>query len=97
MHSARKEPFGIVLLEAMATGKPIIGTRVGGISELVREGENAILVESESPQVLVEGIIQLLENPDLTKRFGEISKGIVKHFTWDKIVDRYISAYNSVK
>lgn len=93
---SRKEAFGIVLLEAMACGKPIVATRVGGVPEVVREGENAILVEPESPQALAEGIVKLLENSDLAKRFGERGREIVKNFTWDKIVERYINTYNSV-
>ena len=93
---SRKESFGIVILEAMAAGKPIVATRVGGIPEVVSEGENAILVEPESPQALADGLMKLLENPDLVKRFGERGKEIVKNFTWDKIISRYIVVYESV-
>ncbi len=93
---SRKEAFGIVLLEAMAVAKSIVATRVGGVPEVVKEGENAILVEPDSPEDLASGIINVLENPDLAERFGKKSKEIVKEFTWDKIVDKYIDVYKSL-
>jgi len=93
---SRKEGFGIALLEAMAAGKPIVATRVGGVPEVVKEGENAILVEPESPRALAEGIIHLLKNSNLADRFGKRGMEIVKNFTWDKIVRKYIAVYNSV-
>ena len=93
---SRKEAFGMVLLEAMAVGKPIVATSVGGVPEVVKERENAILVEPDSPGNLAEGIIKLIDNPDLIKQFGNKSKEIVKDFTWDKIVDKYIDVYKSL-
>ena len=93
---SRREPFGIVLLEAMAAGKPIVATRVGGVPEVVKEGENAILVESNSPGFLAEGIMKLLDNSDLSVQFGKKSNEIVKEFTWEKIVNKYIDVYKSL-
>jgi len=94
---SRREPFGIVLLEAMAAGKPIVATRAGGVPEVVKEGENAILVEPESSDALAQGIMKLLQDSDLRKRFGEKGKEIVKNFTWDKVIERYIKIYDVIK
>lgn len=93
---SRREPFGIVLLEAMAAGKAIVATKVGGVPEVVKEGENAILVEPDNPEALAKGIMELLENSDLRKQFGEKSREIVKKFTWNRIAEKYISTYDLV-
>lgn len=93
---SRREPFGIVLLEAMMAGKPIVATRVGGVPEVVREDENAILVEPESPKALADGIMELLESPDLSQRFGRRGREIVKEFSWGKVADKYIAYYQQI-
>lgn len=90
------ELLGNVSLEAMAFGKPIVATRVGGIPEVVREGENAILVEPDSPEYLASAIGKLLNNSDLVDRFREKSKEVVKDFTWDAIAEKYIDIYSLV-
>lgn len=62
---SRAEPFGIVLIEAMACRKPVIATRVGGIPEIVEDGKNGILVEPDNPRALAEAIVRVLKNRDL--------------------------------
>jgi glycosyltransferase involved in cell wall biosynthesis len=96
VHPARKEAFGIVILEAMASAKAVVATSVGGVSELVRDTENGILVQQDSPEELAKGIIKLVKNQSLTKKLGRRGKEIVREYTWEKIVDRYIESYLSV-
>lgn len=72
------EGFGIVLLEAMASGKPVIGTAVGGIPEVIDEGVNGYLVEPCNPEQIAEKIIYLLKNEAVRKRMGEKGKQMVK-------------------
>jgi glycosyltransferase involved in cell wall biosynthesis len=65
------EGFGIVLLEAMALGKPVIGTRVGGIPEVIEDGVNGYLVEPRNPEQLAEKVVQLLGDEALRSQMGQ--------------------------
>ena len=64
------EGLGLALLEAMATGKPVIGSNVGGIPELIEEGVNGYLVTPANPVQLSEAIIKLALNPELANKMG---------------------------
>jgi glycosyltransferase involved in cell wall biosynthesis len=65
------EGFGLSVIEAMAMKKPIIATKVGGIVEVLRDGENALLVEPENSRTLAEKILLVLKNKDLAMRLAE--------------------------
>lgn len=68
------EGMGRVLLEAMASGKPVVATRVGGIVDVVRDGETGILVPPGDSKALAEAIITLLKDEDLARRMGEAGR-----------------------
>jgi glycosyltransferase involved in cell wall biosynthesis len=59
------EPFGIVVLEAMAAGRPIVATAAGGVPEIVRDGREALLVPSRDPQAMAAAICRLLADGEL--------------------------------
>ncbi len=65
VHPAHQEPLGRVLLEAAASGLPIIATDVGGTKEILRDGESAMLIPPANPQALAIAIHRLAENPEL--------------------------------
>ena len=65
VHASHQEPFGRTLLEAAASGLPIIATNVGGTPELLRNGLDAILVQAGNPDQLEEAITKLIDHPDL--------------------------------
>jgi glycosyltransferase involved in cell wall biosynthesis len=62
---SRAEPFGLVLIEAMACKKPVIATKVGGIPEIVEDGRSGMLVEPDNPNALAEALVTMLQNRDL--------------------------------
>jgi glycosyltransferase involved in cell wall biosynthesis len=64
------EPFGRALVEAMAAGKPVVGTRVGGIPEIIESGITGLLVTPGSPDELAQAMIKILQDPDLARRMG---------------------------
>lgn len=72
------EGFGFVFLEAMAMKKPVIGTALGGIPDIVRSGETGIFVDPENPTSLVAALRELLSSPDLRKRMGGRGSELVR-------------------
>lgn len=92
------EGFGIVLLEAMASGRPCVATRVGGTEEAIIDGENGFFVPSADPYSLSRAIYTLLTNDNLAKDLGRAGrKRVEKNFTWDKIAKRTIEVYKEVQ
>ena len=69
-----EEPFGLVPLEAMAAGKPIIATRSGGLTESVVDGETGFLIPKEDAALLADRLSALLERPDLAAAMGEAGR-----------------------
>ena len=83
------EPFGLVALEAMACGTPVIGVREGGVRELVLDGQSGTLVD-RNPTELAEAIDHLILNPDLRNRLGQqASEYVHSEWTWARSIDRY--------
>jgi len=73
----RGEGFGIVYLEAMARGKPVVGPRVGAPAEFIRDGEHGLLVDPASASEVAEALIELLANPERARRMGEAARRFV--------------------
>lgn len=93
----RAESFGLVLLESMACGTPVVAFGVGGVPDLVRPGLTGYLAEPENFQDLARGIIQLLEDEKLREQMGISARKIaVEEFTLDLQVQRYIDLYDRV-
>ncbi len=74
VHPARQEPFGRVLLEAAATGLPIVATAVGGTGEMLEPERSAVLVPPDDPQALAEGVIRLLNDRRLAGTLGAAAR-----------------------
>lgn len=82
---SRTDSLGVVFLEAWAYRKPVIGARAGGIPELIREGEDGLLVSFGDTKALAEGIALLLRDKVLACRLGESGRRKVEDaYTWDK-------------
>ena len=89
-----EEAFGFVIAEAMVSGKPVIGTRVGAIPELVRHGQTGFLVERRNPAELAARILELLRDPDLRRRMGEAGRQLaLEEFDLKANVARMIGLY----
>jgi glycogen synthase len=91
------EPFGIINLEAMACETPVVATRVGGIKEVVVDGETGLLVPPGDPVRLGRALSRILEDPRLAARMGEAGrKRVLQHFTWDRIAEKTLKLYRSL-
>jgi glycosyltransferase involved in cell wall biosynthesis len=90
------ESFGLVLLEAMARGKPVIATRIPGTSELVKAEFNGILVEPKNPKKLGDAIMKVLSDTDYARKLGRNGQIFSASFTWEKAVSDYIHLFSNV-
>jgi L-malate glycosyltransferase len=94
---SEKESFGLVLLEAMACGVPVIGTRIGGIPEVIVDGETGYMVEVGDTAAVADKAISLLKDDDKLSRFRENSVLHVReNFLSEKIVSVYEEIYSSL-
>lgn len=91
------EGLGVVLIEAMELGLPIVASNVGGIPDVVIDGETGILVPEKDPEALANAYKRLAAEPELVKHLLVGSqKRIAECFTWDGIIQRQIAVYNKV-
>ena len=90
------EGLPISILEAMSYGKAIIATDVGGVSEIVRENENGILIEPGNLRQIELAINNMLDHKDLVKRFGEVSELHVQKYLPDEVLKKLNEIYKSL-
>ena len=91
------EGLGVVLIEAMELGLPIVASNVGGIPDVVIDGETGILVPEKDPEALASAYKRLASNPELISQLlAGAQKRIAECFTWDGIIERQIEVYNKV-
>ncbi len=95
-HSAETSPsvegFGIVYLEASASGLPVVAARSRGASEAVRDGETGLLVPPDDPAELTQALARLLSDADLCQRLGQAGRRWVEHeVNWDRVGQQFFS------
>lgn len=83
----------VSVMEAMALGMPVISTNVGGIPFLVDSEIDGILVDPNNPQVFVEAIIDLCQNPTKTQKISENARAKMEHFDWEEVKHRWIELF----
>jgi glycosyltransferase involved in cell wall biosynthesis len=81
----------------MAAGLPVVGTRVGGIPELVRDGQDGLLVAPRDPAALAEAMLKLLLQPELAERMGRAARERIRTtFSIEKMVSETEGVYTSL-
>ena len=92
---SRYESFGLVVLEAMAAGKPLVATSVGGIPSVVSAGRNAVLVPPEAGAI-ADGILELIRAPGLRAEMAKANAIDVAAYSWTEIAPRYVALYRGL-
>jgi D-inositol-3-phosphate glycosyltransferase len=90
------ESFGMVALEAMAMGTPVIASEVGGLAFLVKDGRNGFHVPSRDPEALAERIYTLIADPNCRDSLGQQARAYAQQFAWPIIVERMMGVYADV-
>ena len=95
--ASRYETFGLTVLEAAATGVPLVASRVGGVPEIIQDGQTGLLVPPDDPEALAQAIGRLFDNPDLAARLGQQAADVAaRDFHPDQIARRTVEYHKSI-
>jgi len=90
-----REGFGLVLLEAMACGRPVITTDIAGMAEDIKEFGSGMIIPRESPESLAEGIARCMEHPDETEAMGRSARILIEQkYDWKVIAEKIETVYS---
>ncbi|MFN7169658.1 MAG: lipopolysaccharide heptosyltransferase II, partial [Candidatus Omnitrophota bacterium] len=88
------EAFGRVLIEAGACGVPVVATQVGGVTDIIQEGVNGLLISPRNPPEMAEAIIRILKEREIAKKFSQNGRKIVEEkFSIQKMMDETFKVY----
>ncbi len=90
------ESFGMVALEAMACGTPVVASQVGGLAFLVQDGVTGFTVPVEEPAALAEKLILLANDAELRRQMGESAAAFAQEYSWEKIANRMVALYQKL-
>ena len=86
-----EEPFGIAAVEAMAAGRPVVASRIGGLAGIVADGETGRLVQAGSPQSLADALAEYAADSELVKRHGQAARQRAREaFDWDVVWTQHL-------
>ena len=92
-----QESFGIVLLEAMAAGVPIVASDNHGFKQVVQRNVQALLVEPRNPRALAAALYKLAQDPDLRHRMGEAGRERAQDYSWPRVTERVVDFYHETR
>jgi spore coat protein SA len=96
--SVWEEPFGMPAAEAMAAGRPVVASRVGGLLEVVADGETGLLVPPDDPGALAEALAAVLDDAELGRRLGESGRRRARErFSWDAVARKVEGLYETTR
>lgn len=95
-YPATKASFGITILEAMAAGVPVVATDNRGFRDIVRDGENGLLIPPDRPTALAGALVSLLQNRSLAGKLAVEGRKTAELCSWPRVTDRILDFYNRV-
>ena len=96
-HYVMPELLGLVMLESLACGTPVICTNVASLPEFVEDGVTGFVVPPNNPQALGERVRYLVDNPEIATKMGEIGRErVLQNYTWDAVASRCLAAYRGL-
>jgi phosphatidyl-myo-inositol alpha-mannosyltransferase len=95
--STGQESFGIVLLEAMAAGVPIVASDIHGYKNVLQRSVQGLLVEPRNPRALAAALYALAQDADLRHSMGEAGRERAPEFSWDRVTERTVAFYREVR
>ena len=90
------ESFGMVALEAMACGTPVVASQVGGLAFLVRDGVTGFVVPGNDVQTLAKRLVELIKNKELRDKLGSNSSEYAQLYAWENISEKMIEVYHQI-
>jgi 1,4-alpha-glucan branching enzyme len=96
VHPSRYEGFGITILEAMASGIPIVASSIGSFTEILVNGQTALLFRREDPDDLAKALLSLAQDSALKKRLSQNGLTEVQNYSWQKISKKYVVLYEEM-
>jgi glycosyltransferase involved in cell wall biosynthesis len=88
------EGQGVVLVEALSNRRPVVASAVGGIVDVIKDGETGLLVPEKNPDAIAKAVLRLLEDPEYARQLGERGYAHARnYFDWDRIMDQYDAIY----
>jgi phosphatidylinositol alpha-mannosyltransferase len=92
-----QESFGVVLLEAMAAGVPIVASDIHGYKNVVQRGVQGLLVEPRNPRALAAALYALANDEEQRHRMGEAGRALAPEYSWDRVTERIVDFYHEVR
>ena len=97
VNAALTEPFGLTLIEAAASGLPIVATRDGGPGDIIEHCENGVLVDPLDTASIARGLLDVVSDARAWQRYARRGVGgVARHYTWDAHVEKYLKALDRV-
>ncbi len=90
------ESFGMVAVEAMACGVPVIASKAGGLMYTIQDGLTGLLFPANSPTALAEKLCLLLDEPDVRNKMGENARQWAQRFAWPNVADQIVALYGDL-
>ena len=97
IHASKNEPFGIVIVEAMALGKPVVAGKNGGPTEIITEGVNGLFAPYGNSKLLAKQILRYLNNPEFSKKIGEAAKKRARDFSTKNYIKKLVNNIKNIK
>lgn len=94
--STGQESFGIILLEAMATGRPIVASDIDGYRDVLSHGREGLLVPPRNREALADALARLLLDRDLAEVMGRLGRWTARQYAWPKVANRVLEYYAEV-